>query len=280
MTIVDAHHHLWDTGRRPYPWMDGDWADPLRGRFGLAELTGVTAPHAVSATVVVQALSDQDETRELLALATGGPPIAGVVGWVDLADPDVAARIADLRAAPGGDRLAGLRHQAQDEADPLWLLRTDVARGLRAAAEADLVFDLLVKAREIPAALEVSRRLPELAFVLDHLGKPAIGGPAEPWVSHLAALAERPNVTAKLSGLVTEADWRTWTPGQLRPYVQHAVQVFGPDRLMWGSDWPVCTLAATYDRVLETTESALGELSAGERSTIFGGTARRVYRLK
>ena len=278
MSRVDAHHHLWDVASRDYPWMDGVWADPLRGRFDVPALAKVVAPHDVTATVVVQAVSDLDETRELLAL--GSPLVAGVVGWVDLTAPDVADVLAGLVAGPG--RLVGVRHQVQDEPDPRWLLRDDVVRGLRAVAAAGLAYDLLVKPPQMPAAIEVVRALPEVRFVLDHLGKPDIvGGGQQPWADGITALAAGGNVAAKLSGLVTEADWAAWTPAQLTPYARHALVAFGPDRLMFGSDWPVCTLAASYEQVVAFAESVLAEagLDPAGRDAVFGGTACHVYRL-
>jgi L-fuconolactonase len=281
MGRVDAHHHLWDVARRAYPWMDGPWADPLRRAFTPDDLGPLAAAHDVEATVVVQAVGDEDETRELLAIAEGSPLIAGVVGWVDLTASDVAERVAALREGPGGDRLVGLRHQVEDEPDPRWLLRPDVVRGLTAVGEAGLVDDLLVKPPQLPAAAEVARRLPGVRFVLDHLAKPDIAaGMWEPWASGLADLAEAgSHVTAKVSGLVTEADHHRWSASQIRPYVEHALACFGPERLMFGSDWPVCLLAADYAAVVELAETLLADLDERERAAAFGTTARRVYGL-
>jgi L-fuconolactonase len=272
---IDAHHHLWDTSLRDYPWMDGPWADPLRGRFGPAELS--SAAKGFDATIVVQALSCEEETRALLATAAATPQVVGVVGWTDLTAPDVADRLAALRAAPGGDHLVGIRHQVQDEPDPAWLLRHDVRRGLRAVATAGLVYDLLVKPRDLPAAIEITTLLPGLGFVLDHLGKPAVGEGSDIWRDALVALADRPNVTAKLSGLVTEADWRCWKAADLAPYLDHALTTFGPSRLMFGSDWPVCTLAAPYSKVVDLVDSAV---TPADRAQVFGGTATRRYGLE
>lgn len=271
MTRIDAHHHLWDTARREYGWMDGPWADPLRGRFDLPLLRLHAEGHDVGMTVAVQAVHDESETRELLASGA-----TAVVGWVDLTAHDVADRIEALRTPA----LKGIRHQVQDEADPQWLLRPAVQRGLHAVADAGLVYDLLVKAPQFPAAIETARAHPELSFVLDHLGKPEIGsGGWHAWADHIAELAALPNVTAKLSGLVTEADWKAWRPEQIRPYTQHALDLFGPDRLMYGSDWPVCTLAATYDQVINLAEVITAGLSKAERDAVFANTARRVYGL-
>lgn len=282
--LVDAHHHLWDTDLRDYPWMDGAWADPLRGAFDHSRYADVTRPHGIRHSIVVQAVHDEEETYELLATA-GDPvetdgwfdepgPVAGVVGWLDLTRPGVPDRLAALRATPSGNLLVGIRHQAQDESDPRWLVRPDVVRGVAAVGAAGLVFDLLVKPPQAEAALELARRLPEVPFVLDHCGKPDIaGGVWEPWASWITATAALPNVTVKLSGLVTEAA-PDWKPADVLPYARHVLDAFGAGRVMFGSDWPVCTLAATYDEVVALAEEAV---PPDDRNAVFGATARRVY---
>lgn len=277
---VDAHHHLWNTRSRPYPWMDGPWADPIRGAFTPAELDRVCAPHGVTQTIVVQAASELGESRELLAVAAAAPRVAGVVGWVDLTAPDVPDVLADLRTGEGGEALVGIRHQVHDEPDPDWLLRDDVRQGLRAVGDAGLAYDLLLRERELPAARRTVEALPGTTFVVDHLAKPRIAdGALQPWSEEIAALARRPNVVAKLSGLVTEAAWRSWTVDGLRPYVEHAVACFGPDRLLFGSDWPVCLLAASYDQVFAAAEATLDGLTGAQRDAVFGANARHVYGL-
>lgn len=269
--LIDAHHHLWDTATRDYPWMDGPWADPIRGRFDQARYAKLAADHQVTGSIVVQALHSLDETRELLSTAAAGP-VKGVVGWVDLTAPDVADTIAALSGP-----LVGVRHQAQDEPDPNWLTRPDVRSGLHALSEAGLVYDLLVKPPQADAALAIARACPDLQFVLDHAGKPDIAGGAwEPWATWITALAALPNVTAKLSGLVTEAG-PDWKPSGVLPYARHVIDAFGPSRVMFGSDWPVATLATTYDTVLDLAEQATGDLSRTEHDQVFGETACRVY---
>ena len=278
---VDAHHHLWDPGRRAYPWMDESVA-AIRRPFDVEDLDAAAGPQGFGQTIVVQAVSSVEETEELLAVAAASGRVAGVVGWVDLADPEVAATLAALRARPGGEALVGIRHQVHDEPDPDWLLRDQVLDGLAAVAAAGLAYDLLVRERELPAARAVAQRLPELPLVVDHLAKPRIReGAMEPWAGELAALARHPNVACKVSGLVTEADWNAWTPEQLGPYVRHAADVFGPDRLLFGSDWPVCLLAASYAEVVAATKEALDRagLTPAERDAVFGANARRLYRL-
>ena len=234
----------------------------------------------MDATVVVQARHDLAETRELLATAAVTPFIAGVVGWVDLTADDVAGTIDALRAGPGGDRLVGIRHQVHDEPDAAWLVRRDVRRGLAAVEAAGLAYDLLVRPREFPAARAVVEDLPDLQFVVDHLAKPPLrGGETEPWAAGLRSFGARPNVWCKLSGLVTEADWATWTVGDLAPFVEAALSAFGPDRLLFGSDWPVCLLAASYQDVIGAARELTASLGPSERAAVFGGTARSVYRL-
>jgi L-fuconolactonase len=278
---VDAHHHLWDPARRAYPWMDESVA-AIRRPFGVADLDAAAGPEGFEATIAVQAVSSVEETEELLDAAAVPGRVAGVVGWVDLADPEAAATLAALRARPGGRALVGVRHQVHDEPDPDWLLRDQVLEGLAAVADAGLVYDLLVRERELPAARVVAERLPELTLVVDHLAKPRIReGAMEPWTGGLAALARHPNVACKVSGLVTEADWTAWTPAQLVPYVAHAAEVFGPERLLFGSDWPVCLLAAGYAEVVAAATEALGRAGLGpaEREAVLGANARRLYRL-
>ena len=278
--IVDAHQHLWDPAERAYPWLQADALAPLRRPFTLDDLRAITAGR-VERTVLVQTVSAESETLGFLATARASDGlIAGVVGWVDLTAPDVPDRIAALRERPGGERLVGIRHQVQDEPDPAWLARPEVQRGVRAVAAAGLVYDLLVFVPQLPTTIQVVRALPEASFVLDHLAKPAIAAGAwEPWASHLAELGTLPNVAAKISGLVTEADWNHWTPAHIAPYVRHALDVFGADRLMVGTDWPVCTVAASYAEVLALADELTGSLSNAERAAIRGGTAARVYRL-
>jgi L-fuconolactonase len=306
--IVDAHHHVWDPAARRHAWLDGIPA--LNRRFGLADFELASASAGVTASVLVQVLASTAETQEFLALAAGssqpppappaplaspaplsppapswplGPPgiVAGVVGWTDLTSPAVADEIARLRDVPGGDRLVGIRHLVQDEPDPGWLGRADVLRGLRAVGAAGLVYDLLVRPGQLPAALTVTAALGDVRFVLDHGAKPEIAqGRLEPWASLIRGLATRPNVYCKVSGLVTEAgpDWR---PAQIAPYVDHLLDCFGPGRLIFGSDWPVCTLAAGYGEVLALARDTLGSrLGPAQIDAVFAANAVAAYQLE
>jgi L-fuconolactonase len=281
--IVDAHHHLWDPATAEYPWMTDDLA-AIRRRFGPEDLSAAIGAAGVDRTILVQTLSDVRETEDFLATAADQPVIGGVVGWVDLTEPGVGDAIARLRSLPGGDRLVGIRHQVHDEPDPDWLGRSDVRRGIAAVGSAGLVYDILVRTRELPAAVDTVRALPDVRFVLDHLAKPPIrdGGAAmDAWREAIAPLGATPNVWAKVSGLVTEADWASWTVDDLIAPVRRALQIFGPRRLLFGSDWPVSLVAAPYERVLAAAREALDRsgLAADDRAAVFGGTAAEVYRL-
>jgi L-fuconolactonase len=280
MQIIDAHHHLWDLRVRDQDWITGRALAPLRRNFLLGDYQPLARANGVTASVVVQTVTVPGETPELLALATTSDLIAGVVGWTDLTAPGIADRIAALRQMPGGERLVGLRHQVQNEPDPGWLTRTDVLRGLAAVADAGLVYDLVITEGQLAAAAGAAAAVPDLLFVLDHLGKPPIAsGRTEPWTADLRRLAARPNTVSKLSGLVTEADWRRWTVADLRPYADIALDAFGPSRTMFGSDWPVCTLAAGYGNVLDTARDLAAQLSPDEQAAVFAGTATSVYGL-
>jgi L-fuconolactonase len=275
---VDAHHHIWDLSVRDQPWthdMPG-----LHRSFDFAELAPQLVADGIDHTVVIQTVATAEETPELLAFARIEPMIAGVVGWVDLEAANVAERIAGLRELPGGDRLVGIRHQVQQERDPRWLCRSDVMRGLGHVAEAGLSYDLLIVPDQFPAAIETAAENPALRFVLDHGGKPAIAaGGYRQWCEHISALAELPNVAVKASGLVTEADPDHWTRADIEPYLRTMITEFGPDRVMFGSDWPVCTVAGGYHAVTELLQQSIHDLSDPEQESIFAGTARNWYGL-
>jgi L-fuconolactonase len=200
---------------------------------------------------------------------------------VDLTRADAGDQIARLHDADGGDRLVGIRHQVHDEPDRNWLASSDVRRGLSAVAEHELVYDLLVRTRELPAALSVSKAMPQLNFVIDHLAKPPIAtGELNPWAQLITPFGELPNVSCKLSGMVTEARLTDWSVPNLLPYAQHVLEVFGPERVAFGSDWPVCLAAAPYSRVIGAVRELVDALSPAEQAAVMGATAARVYRLK
>jgi len=314
--MIDAHHHLWDLAAREHRWLRGGqpWATDaelasLRRSFTLGDLAPLAAASGVTGTVVIQTVAEPWETPDLLALAAGGDPyresrwperpggdgpvdgrgdepaeagglLAGVVGWTDLTAPAVADVVASLRALPGGSFLCGIRHPVLAEPDPGWLARPAVLRGLRALAAAGLSFDIVTLPHQLDAAVTAARSVPELAFVLDHLGGPPAesgqGAQAGPWASAIRSLAALPNVTCKLSGMHTSAA----RADDLRPYYETVLAAFGPDRLLFGSDWPVSTLAAPYGQVCDMYRELTAQLSAAEQLAIFDRTARRVYRLR
>ena len=277
---IDAHHHFWDPARYSYPWMAGEAMDPVRRAFTPDDLRGTLGEEQIDGTVLVQTLPSPRETQEFLHLAAATPFVHGVVGWVDLTSPSVADDLDALLAGPAGRWLAGLRHQVHDEPDPDWLARADVHRGLAAAAARGLTYDLLIRARELPAAVDTVRKFPGLQFVLDHIAKPRIAdGRDDPWRQRMPALAAQPNVAVKLSGMVTEADWATWSPDDLRPFVSRVVEWFGVQRLMFGSDWPVCLLAGSYHSVRRGLTDALPAMPAAELDQILGTNALRIYGL-
>jgi L-fuconolactonase len=229
--------------------------------------------------VLVQVLNDPAETEEFLALAGASEFIAGVIGWVDLTDPGVGETLARLAELPGGDKLVGVRHLVQAEPDPAWLRRPEVRRGVRAVSESGRTFDLLVSTRELPAAADLAEHLEDATLVIDHIAKPEIGTSTwEPWTSLIGQLARSESVVCKISGLVSQAG-RHWDPAAVRPYVERVVELFGPNRLLFGSDWPVCTAVASYDQVLGLARDLVVPLAGQEIDAVFGGTARRIYKL-
>ncbi|MFG2883573.1 amidohydrolase family protein [Streptomyces sp. NPDC048297] len=275
---VDAHHHVWDLAVRDQDWIAE--TSPLRRDFTLADLEPEARAAGVTRTVLVQTVTVPEETPEFLALADTHDLVAGVVGWTDLTRPDVADELGRLRELPGGRWLKGIRHQVQGEPDPRWLLRPDVHRGLAAVADAGLVYDLIVLPHQLTACVRAAEAHPHLTFVLDHLGKPPIAsGALEPWATAVRALAALPNTVCKLSGMVTEAGPASGTVDDLRPYADTVLAAFGPDRLMFGSDWPVCTPDATYAEVLDLAEELTAGLGAEEKAAVFEDTAARVYAL-
>jgi L-fuconolactonase len=281
--IVDAHHHLWPDPAE-YTWLSDASLAPLRRPFTPADLVAELDAASVDRTVLVEGgREDYAEVPQLLALAAATPRIAGVVAWADVTDPDLEGTLAGYRTLPGGELLVGVRSQVQGFADPDYLDRPEVRRGLATVAAAGLAFDLVVRADQIASAARAARAVPELRFVLDHVGKPRIAAGGEglaQWRGPITELAAAPNVTCKLSGMVTEADWARWTVEDLRPFVETAVAAFGPARVMFGSDWPVALLASTYGGVLDALRAALPPLSRAELGDVFAGTAIRTYGLR
>ncbi|MFS8099918.1 amidohydrolase family protein [Lentzea alba] len=276
--IVDAHHHLWDLSVRDQDWI----TDPPMGviRRSFLEPDYLAVASEVSASVLVQTIPVAEETPEFLAVAASSDVVSAVVGWTDLTSPAVGDALAALKGGPDGSWLRGIRHGVQAEPDPEWLCRKEVWKGLAAVGAAGLVYDLLTLPHQLPAARKTVAALGNVQFVVDHCSKPAVGSSdAGEWAELIRSMAAHENVTCKLSGLVTEADWKSWDVAALRPYFEVVLDAFGPERLMFGSDWPVCLLAASYDEWLGAAQELVSELSPGEQASIFSGTARRVYSL-
>lgn len=276
--IVDAHHHVWDLGVRDQDWITDPPLGVLRRNFGVADLEPRAKAAGVARTVLVQTITVPEETPEFLAIAEESDLVGAVVGWTDLTAPDVADALAGLASGHGGRWLRGIRHQVQGEPDPEWLCRKDVWRGLAAVGRAGLVYDLLTLPVQLTAARRTVAALPNVRFVVDHCSKPPVAsGDLAEWAELIRSLAAHDNVTCKVSGLVTEADWERWTVEDLRPAFEVVLDAFGPERLMFGSDWPVCLLAAEYADVVAAARELTGELSDAERGMVFTDTAVRVY---
>ncbi len=274
---IDAHQHYWIYNPQEYGWID-DSMQTIRRDFLPDDLKPELSLAGFDGSILVQTRQSLEETRWLLALAAQAPTILGVVGWVDLRAPDVHAQ---LKALAGNPKLVGIRHIVQGEPDDNFLLREDFLRGISILEEFDLAYDILIYTRHLPVAAEFVQRFPRQRFVLDHMAKPPIkSGEIRPWAEGIRRLAEFPNVFCKISGLVTEANWQHWTLEQITPYMDVAFESFGPDRLMIGSDWPVCLVASSYERVIGIVKQYLKRRSPEERQAVMGGNAQRFWRLK
>jgi L-fuconolactonase len=274
---VDAHAHVWDLVARDQPWIPA--GSPIRRTFTLTDLRAAIAETPVDRVVLVQVVNDADETADFLNMAAAEDCIVGVVGWADLGAPAIGEALAMMLCAPGP--LVGVRHQALAETDPTgWLRSAAVQRGLAELDRLGVPFDLIVRPEHCGVAAAVARAHPSLQFVLNHLGKPPIAsGELERWATEVRLLAAEPNVACKLSGLPTLAP-RSWGIGDVAPFLDVALEAFGPSRLLFGSDWPVCTSAASYAETYELAAFACRGLSAPEATAVLGGNARRIYGLQ
>ncbi len=272
---IDSHQHFWDIDRLTYPWMpEGD--NVLRRSYLPEDL----APHleraGISKTVVVQAQMTMAEADLLFDLAASAESIAGVVAWVDLTDANVGVTLDRMQKNP---KFVGVRHQVHDEPDERWLLQDDVVRGLRELARREIAYDLLLRPPHLKHILELADRVPDLYMVVDHIAKPEIAdGRVEPWADDIARVGEIPGMHCKVSGMATEANPDTWQ-SEIVPYVAHVIECFGFDRLMWGSDWPVCLLVDGYEAIKDGAVSAVGDIALDDYAKLMGGTAVRFYRL-
>ena len=273
---IDAHQHFWRYNAAEYDWID-DSMSSLRRDFLPHDLEPELQRVGFGRCIAVQARQTLDETSWLLRLADENPFIAGVIGWVDLRAQNVREQLAQLSRNP---KLLGLRHVVQGEPDDRFLLRPEFLRGIGCLSEFDLTYDILIYPRHLPVAAEFVQHFPSQRFVLDHLAKPFIKKAVlQPWASDLRALAVHPNVFCKLSGMVTEADWKAWKPQHFAPYLETALECFGPDRLMIGSDWPVCTVAASYSEVMGLVMEFLARYHGEVADKILGGTVQKFWRL-
>jgi len=274
---VDAHHHFWQLSRFRYEWLDPPSHAPIRRDFGPEDLAPLLKAEGIDRSIFVQTRHDLEENRWVLGLAERHDFLAGVVGWVDLASEACEDQLAEFRSNP---KFVGVRHVVQDEPDDDFLIRPDVMRGLGVLEKHRIPFDVLIYPRHLPHVPTLARAFPGLPLVIDHLAKPRIREHhVADWLAPFRDASAFPNVFCKLSGMITEADWQAWTPGDLAPYVRIALDTFGPARLMFGSDWPVCELAGTYARMRQALDIALGPVTESEHAAIYGGTAARFYRL-
>ena len=281
IAAIDSHHHFWDPDQDHFPWMT-ERHRRINRQFSPMDLKEELGPANVSGTVLVQIGASYDKNRPFLRAAAETGFVAGVVGWVDLPSANVRDQLDRLMDMRGGEWLVGIRHPVCNEADPNWLLRQDVQRGIGEVARRGLSVDLLVRQRELLAAGQTVDAFPELRFVLDHMAQPDIlGGGFKPWADALRRFAcGRRNVWCKLSGLVTLADWKNWRPEQIQPYLEEAIAILGPEKCMFGSDWPVCLLAASYGETIDLVRRTVVRLPDDHQEAILRNSAIAAYKLR
>ena len=277
--IIDAHQHFWQLDKPfDYEWLKSEQHEPICRSYLPVDLRPHLDACGIDKSVFVQTQHNVEENRWVLQMAEENDWIAGVVGWVDLASEACEDQLAEFKDQP---KFVGIRHVVQDEPDDDFIIRPEILRGLKTLQKHKVPYDLLFYTQHLKHADQLGRELPELPMVIDHLSKPKIAAQiTDGWVDDIKAAAKHPNIFCKLSGMVTEADWNNWKPADLKPYVETVLEAFGPERCMYGSDWPVCELAATYEQVWEALVEVLGPISESERSQIFGGTAKSFYGLQ
>jgi L-fuconolactonase len=277
---IDSHHHIWDLSVRDQGWITGDAMAPIRRNFSMSDLREAISGTEVQKTVLVQTVTDYAETPELLALAESDSMIAGVVGWLDIDSPNAMAHFDQYLDLPGASYLKSIRDIAQDHVDPNYLARPQAIATVKELGRRGFTYDLLTKTPELPGAIEMVKQSPNMQFVMDHISKPYISaGTLQPWEKLIRELASYENVVCKVSGLVTEANWKSWKTWDFKPYFDILLEAFTPKRLMFGSDWPVATLAGSYKEVVQLAEELTASLSESELADFWGDTANRAYRL-
>lgn len=272
---IDAHQHFWELNRFDYSWLNEPQLEPIRRNYVPADLLPHLKACGIDRSIFVQTRHEVEENRWVLELCENNPFLAGVVGWVDLASEQCESQLLEFKDHP---KFLGIRHVIQDEPDDDFIIRPEIIRGLQVLEKHQVPFDLLFFVKHLKHAVTVARQCPDLPLVIDHLAKPRIKEQSfEDWEANFRAAAQCDNVFCKLSGMVTEADWKSWKPADLKPYIEIALDAFGPSRLMYGSDWPVCELAAGYEDVYQAMEQNISQLSETEQAQIFGNTAAKFY---
>ena len=270
---IDSHQHFWRYSAEQYPWIQPDW--PIRRDFLPADLEPLLTAGGMDGTIAVQARQSLEETRWLLELAAEAPILKGVVGWVDLRSPLVGQQLDSFSRHP---KFVGVRHVVQDEPDDDFMLGQEFQRGIAALKAFGLTYDILIYPKQLPAAIKLVEQFPDQPFVLDHIAKPLIKAAGiNPWREHIQTLASSPNCCCKVSGMVTEADWTGWRPDDFQPYLEVVAEAFGIDRLIYGSDWPVCLLAGSYERVHGLADGFAKQFSPADQAKFFGGNAAKFY---
>ena len=273
---IDSHHHIWDLNVRPQTWMKGDELKPISRTILMNEFEPELEKSKIDYTVIVQTVPTIDETPEFLDLSLSHPKVCAVVGWLDLESGDITPVLEKYLAHAGGKNLVSIRDMAQDKDDPNWLIRDDVVKNVHRIADAGLTFDILTKPPQLAAAVKLVKQSPNNIFVLDHVSKPYIAkGEMQPWADQISEIASYENVSVKVSGLFTEANWSDWSNKSFKPYLNHILKSFTPDRMMFGSDWPVCLLAASYSQTIDLMEESAKDFPKSEQEACWTSTAKR-----
>lgn len=277
---IDSHHHIWDLTVRPQDWLVGNTFDRIKQNFNMDDFRSATVGTGIEKSILVQTVMNYDETSELLKLASHDPTIAGVVGWLEIGSRDAIEQLEYYETLPGADFLVGIREIAHDLPDVDFLKQPQVIKNVRELGKRGYSYDILTKTEQMPAAIELVKAAPEVQFVIDHISKPMIAsGVIKPWKEMIGTLASLPNTLCKVSGMVTEANWDSWKVSDFQPYIEVLLGTFGPSRLMFGSDWPVALLAASYAEVISVAEELTKPLSGSEKEEFWSATASRAYRL-